>query len=142
MIRFFEKPGCVNNTRQKRMLTAAGVRFEARDLLAEPWTLARLRPFFGERPLATWFNPSAPRLKSGEVNPALLDEAAALAAMVADPLLIRRPLIAGDGWFRCGFDPDELERLLGVHFATRPLADLEHCPHPDRNPCSLPEATP
>ena len=35
---FFEKPGCVNNTRQKALLAASGHSVWARNLLAEKWT--------------------------------------------------------------------------------------------------------
>jgi len=120
-VEFYEKPGCINNTRQKGLLREAGVGFDAHDLLATPWTPERLRPFFGDLPLSEWFNPSAPRIKSGEVDPAALDEAAALAAMVADPLLIRRPLMVVDGVPMVGFDAVR----LGLE---APKEDLEACP--------------
>ncbi len=86
---FYEKPGCVNNTQQKRLLAAAGHTVWARNLLTEEWTPMRLRPFFGHLPVARWFNPSAPRVKSGEVRPEDMSEDDALLAMAADPLLIR-----------------------------------------------------
>jgi len=57
---FFEKPGCVNNARQKALLKAAGHTVNARDLLAHHWKAAELRAFFGDRPVVEWFNPSAP----------------------------------------------------------------------------------
>jgi nitrogenase-associated protein len=76
---FYGKPGCVTNARQQALLCALGHRLEVRDLLQEHWTAGRLRPFFGTRPVADWFNPTAPRIKSGEVLPAALDEAAARA---------------------------------------------------------------
>ena len=72
-IQFYQKPGCVTNARQKRMLEAAGHTVIARNLLAEPWTEERLRGFFGSTPVTAWFNPAAPRVKSGEVSPAKLD---------------------------------------------------------------------
>ena len=49
---FFEKPGCIGNTKQKRLLLDAGHTVEPRNLLAEPWTPLSLRPFFGSRPVA------------------------------------------------------------------------------------------
>jgi hypothetical protein len=55
-ILFFEKPGCANNTRQKALLAAAGHEVDARNLLTEAWTPERLRPYFGSRPVAEWFN--------------------------------------------------------------------------------------
>ncbi len=43
---FYEKPGCLTNARQRRLLEAAGHQVVRRDLLAEPWTAGRLRDFF------------------------------------------------------------------------------------------------
>lgn len=40
-------------------------------MLAEPWNEERLALFFGDRPVAEWFNPAHPRVKSGEVVPAV-----------------------------------------------------------------------
>jgi len=124
---FFEKPGCTSNTRQKAILAAAGVELEVRSLLTEPWSAESLRPFFESRPLAEWFNPSAPRIKNGEVKPARLDEAGALAAMIADPLLIRRPLIVTDQGQMCGFEPHPLLASLGIDL--KPSDDLQSCSH-------------
>jgi nitrogenase-associated protein len=122
---FYEKPGCVSNARQKSLLVGIGHYLEVRNLLTEPWTAARLRPFFGTRPVSEWFNPTAPRLRSGEVRPVELSEAQALALMVADPLLIRRPLIEGGGLCECGFEPGPLLEALGVVLA--PGEDLQSC---------------
>ncbi len=135
-VRFYEKPGCVNNTKQKALLAASGHQVEAHDLLTTPWTPERLRPFFGALPVAQWFNPSAPRLKAGEVDPEALDEAAALAAMLQDPLLIRRPLMEVDGECRVGFDPAAVDAWIGLRAgAERSPAELESCPKPAQ-PCS------
>ena len=123
---FYEKPGCVNNTRQKVLLAQAGHEVEAHSLLEYPFSAATLRPFFGARPLVEWFNPSAPRLKNGEVQPCRLDETTALQAMLADRLLIRRPLIEAGGRQTVGFD-DDIQRWLGV--AT--FDNLEQCPKAD-----------
>jgi arsenate reductase-like glutaredoxin family protein len=59
-VTFYEKPGCAGNARQKEILRQAGLRLEVRNLLAEPWTPERLRPFFGERPVGDWLT-SPPR---------------------------------------------------------------------------------
>lgn len=137
---FYEKPGCVNNTKQKALLRAAGYDVDARSLLDHPWSAESLRPFFGERPVAQWFNSSAPRIKCGEVVPENMDEAAALRAMLADPLLIRRPLIQVGERREVGFDA-EIERWLGV---SSRADDLESCPKASAGPshgCDEPAAT-
>lgn len=122
---FYEKPGCLSNAKQKSRLKALGHVLRVRNLLAEPWTAKRLRPFFGERPISDWFNPTAPRIKQGEVRPDVLDESTALSLMVADPLLIRRPLIECEFGQSCGFEPSPLLEALGLHLTAD--QDLQSC---------------
>ena len=112
-ITFYQKPGCKTNGRQKQMLEAAGHTVVARTLLTEPWSTAGLRSFFGTTPVTSWFNPAAPRIKSGEIIPAALDAEAALALMLKEPLLIRRPLVDMDGQRCAGFDREPVTSLLG-----------------------------
>jgi nitrogenase-associated protein len=111
---FYEKPGCINNTKQKALLQAAGHTIEARNLLTEAWTEQRLQRFFGARPVGEWFNPTAPLIKSGDVVPQCLDRATALQLMIQHPLLIRRPLIESGDRTTVGFDIPEIEAWLGL----------------------------
>lgn len=130
---FYEKPGCGNNTRQKQWLAAAGHTVVARSLLTEPWTAPRLRAFFGALPVAEWFNRAAPRIKSGQVLPQEQDADGALALMLADPLLIRRPLMEVAGICRCGFDPEAVDAWIGLAPTTKAklaALDAEACLHP------------
>lgn len=110
---FYQKPGCGTNARQKRALEMAGHTVVARDLLTERWTANSLLDFFGTTPVASWFNAAAPRVKSGELDPTNIDGATALALMVDDPLLIRRPLVAEGGRKCAGFDREPVTSLLG-----------------------------
>jgi nitrogenase-associated protein len=135
---FYEKPGCVNNTRQKVLLAAAGHSVWARNLLSEKWTPMRLRRFFGDLPVPQWFNPSAPRIKSGELNPERMSEDEALLQMVNDPLLIRRPLMQVDSQCRAGFDQTEVDRWIGLQSGLT-VQDLETCPKSHlEQPCPEP----
>ncbi|MHB8322647.1 MAG: ADP-ribosylglycohydrolase family protein, partial [Acidithiobacillus sp.] len=111
---FYEKPGCANNARQKALLTAAGCVLEVHDLLQTTWTAETLRPYFADRPVAEWFNPASPRVKSGEIVPEAFTEAGALAAMLLDPLLIRRPLMEAGGAKIAGFSEDQLRLWTSV----------------------------
>jgi nitrogenase-associated protein len=138
---FYEKPGCGNNTKQKVWLAASGHTVLAKSLLTEKWTASRLRAFFGDLPVAQWFNPSAPRVKSGEVKPAELDAEAALSLMLAEPLLIRRPLMDVDSELRVGFDIDAVRAWIGLNEA-KPDGDIEACPKGHLSqPCPIPEVT-
>lgn len=134
---FYQKPGCKTNARQKQMLEAAGHAVTARSLLTEPWTAERLRDFFGTTPVTSWFNPAAPRIKSGEIDPATIDAATALARMLDDPLLIRRPLVEANGQRCAGFGREPVTSLLGgtadpdAENCSRQGAS-PRCPDPDR----------
>jgi len=123
---FYEKPGCAGNARQKRLLAEAGHTVVTRDLLTETWTSQSLRPFFGDRPVAEWFNKAAPAVKSGEIDPASFDEAAALEAMIAKPLLIRRPLMQVGDRRETGFEPALVEAWIGL--AEPVEGSIEGCP--------------
>lgn len=135
---FWEKPGCAGNARQKALLAASGHEVLARDLRAEPWTAERLRPFFGDRPVAAWFNRTSPRVKSGEVTPEALDEAAALGLMLADPLLIRRPLMQVGGRREFGFEPALVAAWIGLR-TDLPVVD-ETCRREAPGDCQVAEA--
>lgn len=134
---FFEKPGCAGNNRQKALLAEAGHTVHARDLLSEPWTANNLRPFFGDRPVAEWFNRAAPAVKSGEVDPEALDEAAALALMLKTPLLIRRPLMQVGDRRDCGFEAERVDAWIGLA-AGAPEGKLEGCARVGMPPCPPP----
>ena len=127
---FFEKPGCINNTKQKKLLSAAGCKVVAQDLLGHLWSKGELELYFQDLPVEQWFNKSAPRLKSGEVSLENLDHHAAMELLLNDHLLIRRPLIEVKGKHLVGFDIDELHKLIGKHiFETE--EDIESCPKQD-----------
>lgn len=126
---FYQKPGCGTNARQVRALEAAGHQVIAKSLLTEPWTAQELRGFFGDTPVTSWFNPAAPRIKSGQVKPAAIDAATAIALMLDDPLLIRRPLIDVAGARCAGFDREPVPSLLGGE-----RSDLQGCTRPETRP--------
>ena len=124
---FYEKPGCANNTRQKNLLALAGHQVIAKDLLTEDWTATRLRPFFGKLAIRDWFNYSAPAIKLGEIDPETQSEEEALALMLENPLLIRRPLMQVGDSLMAGFDEEVVNHWIGLQ-KTGATSDLESCP--------------
>lgn len=135
MIVFYEKPGCMNNTRQKQLLAKSGHDVVALDIRAQGWSPDMLRPFFAGLPVAEWFNRAAPRVKSGAVVPEAMDAAEALAEMCLDPLLIRRPLMESGGRRMAGFDEEAVNAWIGLTPASEPIS--ETCPRSD-GLCSVP----
>ena len=120
---FWEKPGCAGNARQKALLLASGHTLEVRNLLAEPWEAERLLSFFAGLPVAEWFNRSSPRIKSGDLIPEALNETQAVALMLADPLLIRRPLMEAGGRREAGFEPERVNAWIGLKETSVPVTD-------------------
>ena len=135
-ITFYEKPGCGNNARQKALLSAAGHEVIAHNLFAEAWTPERLLAFFGDHPVADWFNCASPRVKAGEIIPEQIGANAALQLMLQDPLLIRRPLIEVEERRETGFDQSLIHEWLAL---TRVDHDLESCTKSE-SPCPIPQA--
>lgn len=113
---FFEKPDCGGNARQRAALRRAGHTLERHNLLTAAWSRQSLLEFLGPLPLSQWFNRAAPRLKSGEIRPEMLDLDAALALLLAEPLLIRRPLMqrADNGQRHVGFDHAAVHAWVGL----------------------------
>jgi nitrogenase-associated protein len=125
---FYEKSGSAKDREQKAMLAAAGYEIDARDLTAEHWTPAGLRAFFAERPAPEWFDPDAPQVVSGEIDPARLTPQQALVMFSVDPSLIRSPLVKFNGRCASGLDAAELHQFLDVHARGRKPAPVRHPP--------------
>ncbi|MDO8828055.1 ArsC/Spx/MgsR family protein [Methylophaga sp.] len=126
---FYEKPGCINNTKQKKLLREAGHCVIAKNLLTENWSEnpLNLMTFLNKLPVSEWFNRSAPAIKQGIINPEALDLHQAINVMLSDPLLIRRPLIQVGNEKRAGFNKQDIEHWIGLN-SNRDTSDLENCP--------------
>lgn len=111
---FYGLAGCPVNAKQSQQLNAAGHSLVERDLATAEFTAADLRSFFGDKDIDAWFNRRAAAVKSGAIKPGALDESTALAAMLADRELIRRPLIQVGDRREAGFDPATLHAWIGL----------------------------
>lgn len=119
---FYEKPGCATNAKQKKQLREAGCMILERNLLEHGLKRDELLEFLEPLHVSSWFNPSAPKIKNGEINPDALSKEAALQLLMMEPILIRRPLIVAGGRKMCGFDRGRLEQILEVSF-NEPLSE-------------------
>jgi nitrogenase-associated protein len=128
---FFEKPGCGGNARQRALLLAAGHSLERRNLLTANWTRESLVAFLSPLPVADWFNRAAPRVKTGEVLPEAQSVDSALALLLAEPLLIRRPLMQrSDNQTRhVGFETAAVNAWIGLG-TEHASPSLEGCASP------------
>ena len=125
IIDFYEKPGCINNTKQKLLLSEKGYNLHVHNIFTEKWTKERLIVFFAGLPVSQWFNYSAPRIKSGEINPQSMNIDEALTEMISDNYLIKRPLLYFNNNYVAGFDNDLVNDLL--HGAD--VSNILSCPN-------------
>ena len=129
VVTFYEKPGCKGNLRQKTLLAAAGHTVLAKNLKTEAWTAGRLLAFLGPLPIPAWFNPAAPAVKAGEIVPENLGAEDALGMLLANPLLIRRPLLEGGDERLVGFDLAAVDAWIGLKNVELPEGNIEACVH-------------
>lgn len=109
---FFEKPGCINNTKQKQWLEAAGHELQVYSILEYPWSAEELRGFLPGEDASLWFNRTAPVIKNGELDPDSFSAEDAVAAMLETPLLIKRPLIQIGEVKMQGFDKEVIRQII------------------------------
>jgi len=140
---FYEKPGCMNNIRQKALLESSGHLVEAINLLEYPWSKEELEKYLGEKTVAECFNPAAPAIKSGEINPLNFTKEEAIAKMIHEPLLIKRPLMRIGSHYLQGFDTTVLKTLISLDPVqdaeevekTFKKSDMNSCPHNNNIAC-------
>ena len=113
LILFYEKPGCSTNAKQKKSLENTGHMILSRDLLQIDMTTEELFSYLKDKTLQEWFNPNAPKVKSGEIDPKGFSSQEALELLLSEPILIRRPLMSINGRRMCGFDHNDIENALG-----------------------------
>lgn len=128
---FYGKPGCGGNTRQKKVLAASGHEIDDRDVFSTPWTSATLLEFLGDLPVTGWFHPNASRVKSGEISPETLSREQAMALLLGDIRLIRRPLLESGGVKVAGWNPERLSAWIGLADTVNP--GPEACPGHDHD---------
>ena len=126
-ITFYEKPGCGGNARQKALLLAAHHTLEVKNLLETSWTEEELLLFLSPLPVPDWFNRAAPQVKSGQVVPESLGADAALALLLKEPLLIRRPLMVVGERRMVGFDTAAVHAWIGLGEQAPAPGSLEGC---------------
>lgn len=113
IVSFYEKSGCKGNAKQKKVLRDHGYKVQAIDMLNKKWDAKTLCSFIGEKKLSQYVNPKAPQVMRGGWSPEKFSDEEILSAMLADPILIKRPLIFYRGEFGCGFDSPLAKKLLG-----------------------------
>ncbi len=110
-------PKCSTCQKAKKWLEEKGLGCEVRDIKLENPTAEELRRWWTASglPLKRFFNTSGLQYKALGLKDKLpgMDEEAQLALLATDGMLVKRPLLVGDGFVLTGFRPKEWEEKLG-----------------------------
>ena len=109
-------PKCSTCKKAEAWLRARGVNVTLRDIRLDPPKADELAAWqrCSGLPLKRFFNTSGLRYKALSLKDALpdMDEAAQLALLASDGMLVKRPLLVGDGFVLVGFREAEWEARL------------------------------
>ncbi len=110
-------PKCTTCQRAKAWLDQRGTVVETRDIKLDRPTEADLRAWHAKSglPLKRFFNTSGLLYKSLELKDKLpaMSEDEQFALLATDGMLVKRPILVGDGFVLTGFREKEWEEALG-----------------------------
>ena len=117
MYQFICYPRCTTCQKARRWLTEQGIPFEERDIKAQNPTGGELEGWHRASglPLKRFFNTSGQLYKSLALKEKLpaMGEEEQLALLASDGMLVRRPILVGEGVVLVGFREEEWRRALG-----------------------------
>ena len=113
---FVEYPKCTTCPRAKKFLDERGAVYTDRHIKEDNPTAEELRAWWKASglPLKKFFNTSGMLYKSLELKDKLprMGEEEQLELLATDGMLVKRPILVGDGFVLVGFRPAEWERVL------------------------------
>ncbi|MDR1885313.1 MAG: arsenate reductase family protein [Synergistaceae bacterium] len=109
-------PRCTTCQRARAWLDERGIQYEFRDIKSENPSATEIEKWraLSGLPLKSFFNTSGNSYKNLELKDRLpgMSEEEQVSLLSSDGLLVKRPILVGDGFVLVGFKPDEWgERL-------------------------------
>lgn len=116
MYLFIHYPKCSTCQKAKKWLEAQGVAFEARHIVEENPTVEELSKWIAAsgQPVKKFFNTSGLKYKELGLKdklPSMTDEEQ-IALLATDGMLVKRPLVIGNGVVLAGFKEDKWAEAL------------------------------
>lgn len=116
MYLFLHYPKCGTCQKAKKWLEAQGIAFEARHIVEQNPTAEELRTWIAAsgQPVKKFFNTSGLKYKELSLKDKLptMSEAEQIALLATDGMLVKRPLLIGDGVVLAGFKDEKWAEAL------------------------------
>ena len=110
-------PKCTTCQKAKKWLDDKGLDVPVRDIKLENPSAEELREWWTASglPLKRFFNTSGLQYKALDLKDKLpsMSEEEQIALLATDGMLVKRPILVGDGFVLTGFKPQEWEEKLG-----------------------------
>ena len=107
-------PNCDTVKKARTWLEGQGKAYDFRDYKKAPPTAAELKDWSGKAGWEVLLNKAGTTFKKlPDADKTGIDEAKAIALMVANPSIIKRPVVSGAKDLLVGFKPDQWEAALG-----------------------------
>ncbi len=115
-ILFLQYPKCTTCKKAKKWLIEKGVSFEERNIVENNPCVEELRSWWkqSQLPLKRFFNTSGNRYKELQLKDKLreMTEEEQLSLLASDGMLVKRPLLIGEGFALPGFKEGEWEEKV------------------------------
>lgn len=111
MIRFIWRSNCSTCRDARKFLRQRNIEFEARDFFKEPLTKAELEEIIDADGVSGFLNTRHPVYKKNNWKEKPPTKAQAIAAILKDNKVIRRPIIISKARCLIGFDQEAYEKL-------------------------------
>ncbi|MDE6261136.1 MAG: arsenate reductase family protein [Oscillospiraceae bacterium] len=116
---FVEYPGCTTCQKARKWLEAQGMTYTSRHIKEENPTEEELKLWWERSglPLKRFFNTSGLKYKELSLKDKLpgMSETEQLTLLASDGMLVKRPILVGDGFVLVGFREAEWSEFLGNH---------------------------
>lgn len=116
MIKFICYTKCTTCQKAKKWLDDNGYEYELRDIKLDNPTLSELAEWYGKSglPLKKFFNTSGLLYRSMDLKNKLADmsDDEMLRLLATDGMLVKRPILIGDGFVLVGFRQSEWEEKI------------------------------
>lgn len=115
-VQFICYPKCTTCQKARRWLDENGIQYDFRDIKEERPTAEELKKWYemSSLPLKRFFNTSGMLYKEMKLKEKIpmMSEDEQIALLATDGMLVKRPLLTGDGFVLTGFKEEEWKKTL------------------------------
>jgi len=111
-VRIYHNPRCNTSRKTLALLREKGAEPEIVEYLKTPYTAAQLKTLLGQLGLPAKALVRKKEAAAAGVDPAKLSEAALIAAMAKNPIIVERPIVVSGGKAALGRPPENVLTIL------------------------------